>query len=100
VSGRFVDFVTDTLEEGKARGVVRKEVDARMIAWQFLGIGLTLDLMHLLGFKGEMDRARAEMWGRVYLDAVKGRGAHRRYANPERMPERGGAMDIDIAPAV
>ena len=92
----FVQFVTETLEEGKARGIVRKEVDARMIAWQFLGIGLTLDLMHLLGFKGEMDRARAEMWGRVYLDAVKGRDARRRYATPERMPERGGAIDIDM----
>jgi AcrR family transcriptional regulator len=88
----FVEFVADTLEEGKARGVVRKEVDSRMIAWQFLGIGLTLDLMHLLGFKGEMDRARAEMWGRVYLDAVKGRDGKRRYTNPERMPERGGAI--------
>ena len=96
----FVQFVTETLEEGKARGIVRKEVDARMIAWQFLGIGLTLDLMHLLGFKGEMDRARAEMWGRVYLDAVKGRDAKRRYANPERMPERGTAIDIDMPAAV
>lgn len=96
----FVQFVTDTLEEGKARGIVRREVDSRMIAWQFLGIGLTLDLMHLLGFKGEMDRARAEMWGRVYLDAVKGRDAKRRYANPERMPERGAAIDMDMPEAV
>jgi AcrR family transcriptional regulator len=67
----FVQFVADTLEEGKARGIVRKEVDSRMIAWQFLGIGLTLDLMHLLGFKGEMDRARADLWGRVYVEMVK-----------------------------
>ena len=67
----FVQFVAETLEEGKARGIVRKEVDSRMIAWQFLGIGLTLDLMHLLGFKGEMDRARADLWGRVYVEMVK-----------------------------
>ena len=67
----FVEFVADTLEEGKARGIVRTEVDSRMIAWQFLGIGLTLDLMHLLGFKGEMDRARADLWGRVYVEMVK-----------------------------
>ncbi len=67
----FVQFVADTLEEGKARGIVRREVDSRMIAWQFLGIGLTLDLMHLLGFKGEMDRARADLWGRVYVEMVK-----------------------------
>jgi AcrR family transcriptional regulator len=67
----FVDFIAGTLEEGKARGVVRLDVDARVVAWQFLGIGMTLDLMHLLGFQGEVDRARAGMWGRVYLDAVK-----------------------------
>ena len=67
----FVEFVADTLEEGKARGIVRRDVDSRMVAWQFLGIGLTLDVMHILGLRGEMDRARAAMWGRVYLDAVR-----------------------------
>ena len=63
----FVEFVADTLEEGKARGIVKPDVDSRMIAWQFLGIGMTLDLMHMLGFKDEMDSARADLWGRVYL---------------------------------
>jgi len=71
----FVSFIADTLDEGKARGTVRKEVDSRMIAWQFLGSGMTLDLMHLLGFKGEMDRARAVLWGRVYTQAVEKKGA-------------------------
>jgi AcrR family transcriptional regulator len=85
----FVDFVADTLEEGKARGIVRKEVDSRIIAWQFLGIGMTLDLMHLLGFKGEVDRARADMWQRVYLEAVKtGTGARQPYASAEAQPVR------------
>ena len=48
-----------------------------MIAWQFLGIGMTLDLMNMLGFKDEMDRTRADLWGRVYLETVRrkdGRG--------------------------
>jgi AcrR family transcriptional regulator len=85
----FVDFVADTLEEGKARGIVRPEVDSRIIAWQFLGIGMTLDLMHLLGFKGEIDRARADMWQRVYLDAVKVRsGTRQPYVTAEAQPSR------------
>ncbi len=71
----FVGFIADTLEEGKRRGIVRREVDSRMVAWQFLGIGMTLDLMHLLGFRGEMDRARADLWGRIYLEAVKRKDA-------------------------
>lgn len=85
----FVRFVADTLDEGKARGIVRRDVDTRMIAWQFLGIGMTLDLMHLLGFKGEMDRARADLWGRVYLETVKKTGgAPAPYVTPESSPHR------------
>ncbi|HEY8171658.1 MAG TPA: TetR/AcrR family transcriptional regulator [Dehalococcoidia bacterium] len=93
----FVQFVAATLDEGKARGIVRTDVDSRMIAWQFLGIGLTLDLMHLLGFEGEMDRARADLWGRVYLETVKRKGGRPRYASPDG-PQRGaevmGAIDV------
>jgi AcrR family transcriptional regulator len=74
----FVTFVADTLDDGKQRGVVRREVDSRLVAWQFLGIGLTLDLMQLLGFRGEMDRARADLWGRVYLEALKSRDPRRK----------------------
>ena len=85
----FVDFVTDTLEEGKARGIVRKEVDSRLIAWQFLGIGMTLDLMHMLGVKDEIDRTRADLWGRIYLETVRRPGAANvRYINPEAAPLR------------
>lgn len=92
----FVRFVADTLEEGKARGIVRPDVDTRMIAWQFLGIGMTLDLMHLLGFQGEMDRTRAGLWGRVYVDAVKrADGAPPRYIN-EGTPQRGTASIAGI----
>jgi hypothetical protein len=62
-------------------------VDTRTIAWQFLGIGMTLDLMHLLGLRGEIDRARADMWGRVYLDAVKRKdGKTQHYISPEGRP--------------
>ncbi len=88
----FVAFVADTLEEGKARGIVKRDVDTRIIAWQFLGIGMTLDMMHLLGFQGEVDRARADLWGRVYLETVKRPGSARpRYVNAESTPERGPA---------
>lgn len=73
----FVRFVTDTLEEGKARGIVRRDIDSRMVAWQFLGIGMTLDMMHMLGFRDEMDRARADMWGRLYLESIRRRDGAR-----------------------
>lgn len=85
----FVSFVADTLEEGKARGIVRKDVDSRLVAWQFLGIGLTLDLMHLVGFQGEIDHARADLWGRVYVDAVRKRDGRRQpYISADSAPLR------------
>lgn len=93
----FVQFITDTLEEGKARGIVRQEIDSRLIAWQFLGIGMTLDLMHMLGFKGEVDRARADMWGRVYLEAVKSRDRRApRYATAEGTPQRSTEASVEM----
>ncbi len=74
----FVDFVSDTLEEGKIRGIVRPDVNTRLVAWQFLGIGLMLDTLHLLGFDDEIDRRGVEQWGRLYLDAIRSRPAERR----------------------
>lgn len=83
----FVEFVADTLEEGKARGIVKRDVDSRMIAWQFLGIGMTLDLMNMLGFKDEVDRTRSDLWGRMYLETVRRKDAGRaKYANAEIRP--------------
>jgi AcrR family transcriptional regulator len=67
----FVDFVSDTLNEGKRRGVVRRDIDTQLVAWQFLGIGLTLDLMHMLGFRDEFDRSKAEQWGRLYQEMLR-----------------------------
>lgn len=72
----FVDFVTETLDEGKRRGVVRRDIDSRLVAWQFLGIGLTLDLMHLLGFTSELDRSKVEQWSRLYQEMVRVEGTH------------------------
>jgi AcrR family transcriptional regulator len=67
----FVRFVTETLEEGKRRGLVRRDIDASLVAWQFLGIGLTLDLMHLLGFTSEIDRSKVEQFGKLYLEMLR-----------------------------
>ncbi len=68
---------------------MRPEVDCRLIAWQFLGIGMTLDLMHMLGYKDEMNRTRGEMWGRVYLETVRRHDRKQpRYINPDGGPLR------------
>jgi AcrR family transcriptional regulator len=67
----FVMFVAETLDEGKRRGIVRHDIDSQLLAWQFLGIGLTLDLMHLLGFGSALDRSKAEQWGRLFQEMMR-----------------------------
>jgi AcrR family transcriptional regulator len=67
----FVRFVSETLEEGKRRGIVRRDVDSRLLSWQFLGLGMTLDLMHIVGCADEFDRAKAERWGKLYQELVR-----------------------------
>jgi len=76
----FVRFVSETLDEGKRRGIVRRDVDTRLLAWQFLGIGLTLDLMHMLGFSAELDRSKVEQWGRLYQEMLRAPRARARIA--------------------
>ncbi len=67
----FVRFVSETLEDGKRRGIVRRDVDSRLLAWQFLGLGMTLDLMQLVGCADEFDRGKAEQWGKLYQELVR-----------------------------
>lgn len=89
--GAYVRFFRETLEEGKARGIVRKDIDSEVAAWQFLGIGLTLDLVHLLGFEAAMDRAKVENWGRLFLEAIRENhpdGPKLEYVSPGSMPWR------------
>lgn len=69
----YVDFVAETMDEGKRRGIVRRDIDSRLVAWQFLGIGLTLDLMHILGFGSELDRSKVEQWSRLYQEMLRDR---------------------------
>lgn len=69
--GAFVAFVSETLDEGKRRGTVRDDIDSELLAWQFLGIGFTLDLVSFLGFSTIVDRSKAEQWGRLYQQLVK-----------------------------
>jgi AcrR family transcriptional regulator len=66
----MVRFIEERLEEGKAQGLVRRDVDSGVAAWQFTAIGLAFDLIHLLGLQGEMDRDKAEDWGRLYMRSV------------------------------
>ncbi len=65
-----VDFLEQNLDAGKAQGLVRHDIDSRVAAWHFMAIGLTFDLIHLLGRDKELDRRKVEEWGRLYLESI------------------------------
>lgn len=71
-----VDFIQAVLEEGRARELVRQDIDSRVAAWHFMCIGLAFDLIHLLDMDEELDRGKVEDWGRLYLESV-GTGPYR-----------------------
>jgi len=71
----LISFIEDTLEEGKKRGVVRQDTDTRMVAWNYLANGMMMDLMHMLGLTGELDRQRTDRSRGSYLEQVKRKDA-------------------------
>lgn len=45
-----VDLVADIIEEGKAQGVVRPEVDSEQAAWELYAVYWAEDIAYMLGF--------------------------------------------------
>jgi len=66
----FIRFLKENIEEAKRRGLIRREVDTNVAAWQFMAMGLGLDLIHLLGFTEDIDRSAVEEWQRLYLSSI------------------------------
>jgi TetR/AcrR family transcriptional regulator len=90
----FAEFVAEIIEDGKRRELVREEIDARAYAWHFLGLGLTLDTLHLLGFDGVISRQRMEAWVRFLVDCLRADKAE------GRIHAVGAAVPYDHLPSV
>jgi len=90
----FVDFVAEIIDDGKRRGQVRQDVDARAYAWNFLGMGLTLDTMHLLRFDGVITRQRMETWVSFLIDCLRAEKTE------GRLQPVGAAVPYDHLPSV
>jgi len=66
----LVGFIMENIEEAKRRGLICPDVDTIVAAWQFMGMGLCLDLIHMLDFTDEIDRSAVEEWQRLYLGSL------------------------------
>ena len=67
----FAHFISGIIEDGKRQGVIRKQVNARFTAWQFLGIGWVADITHLVGIEGEMDTREFAEWSDSILEVLR-----------------------------
>jgi len=66
----LIRFLMENIEEAKRRGLIRQDVDIIVAAWQFMAMGLGLDLIHLLTFTDDIDRSAVEEWQRLYLSSI------------------------------
>jgi AcrR family transcriptional regulator len=71
----LVRFLKENIEEGKSQGLISQDVNPTVAAWQSMAFGLTLDLIHLLGFDEELNRSYVEEWGKLYLDSIRERAS-------------------------
>jgi AcrR family transcriptional regulator len=61
--GAFVAFLSDLIDRAKEDGALRRDISTPVIAWQFMSLGLALDVVNLLGFKKEMGGDKVAEWG-------------------------------------
>lgn len=88
----MVDVIAGLIATAQARGIARKDLDPRIAAWHFMAIGFTFDLVHHLALDGELDRARVEAWGHLYIDSL--REASHAPSNDESIPAQGRALPV------
>ena len=67
----LIRFLMEALEEGKRRGLVSHEVDSAAVAWEFLSLGLALDIIYLLGLDRGVDRQRVERWADFLVRSLR-----------------------------
>jgi TetR/AcrR family transcriptional regulator len=89
----FIDFLKENIEEAKRRSLIRQDVDTNVAAWQFMAMGVGLDLIHLLGFAQDIDRSAVEEWQRLYLSSILEKPCNGRPGG--RFP--GGGVDRSMA---
>lgn len=67
----FAQFLSEVIDDGKRRRLVRPDVDSDLVAWRFLSTGLALNVIHLLDFDQEISRQKVEGWVRLFLDSLR-----------------------------
>jgi len=81
--GEAVGLVQAVIEEGQRSGAFRREMDPRTAAWEFMGIGFSMDLAHVLGFEQDLSRATVEEMGDRFIDSLRPARQYQEKEQPE-----------------
>jgi AcrR family transcriptional regulator len=46
-----IDIITGMIDEGKAQGLIRPDVDSELVAWEFFGVYWAEDVAFMIGFE-------------------------------------------------
>lgn len=74
VYSSFVDFITKLLRKAARQNHLRNSPDVKMVAWHFLSLGFTLNLIGLLGLDRDFVEKNLEGWGLPLFEYVRGDG--------------------------
>lgn len=65
-----LQILVNKIEEGKAQGVIRKDVNAELAAWEFWGVCWTEDLAFMMGFDDFGSSGMPELMIERYLESI------------------------------
>ncbi len=71
VYGRYVAFIEDLLADAKRRGLAGPHVDARVIAWNLVALGFSLNLVALIDLDADLIGKNLATWGRPIFDHIR-----------------------------
>ncbi len=89
----MVDVIARLIASAQERGLARGDVDPRIAAWHFMAIGFTFDLVNHLALDGELDRAKVEAWGQLFIDSLREAPHERGDSAP---PTRNGGRTLPV----
>ncbi len=74
VYASFVQHIARLVRRAMREGRIQKEVDVPMVAWHFLSLGFTLNLIGLVGFRRQFTGRNLDHWGLPLFEYLRGNG--------------------------
>jgi AcrR family transcriptional regulator len=70
VYGRFVAFIEGLILDSQRRGLAPADLDARILAWNMVALGFSLNLVALIDLDVDLIRGRLDRWGGPLFDRI------------------------------